>query len=744
MNQEPPLVLTKNIRIILSQFGIFVLVWSFTVIDYGAKGDGAPLLVEFVRDASRSQSGLLTQIAWWLRSIGTPRPTPPPFVRVMQPTPAETALVKALLQAPVGKPRMRLDTPRFRPVAPVRGLAVSPVHKILASCGLEGRVSLWDANTGVSLRRLRAVGNPLECVAFTNDGRFVAAADALGALYLWEVGTGGLVRRWQSDRNAVLSIAFAPDGRTLASVGLDDEIFLWEVPSGTKLRSWRTIHGGLLAFSPDGKTLAASVPDGVLGSPVMLLDAVTGAQRRGPDSGVALAFSPDGRTLAIGGHHGSLRLWELATGKRLHALEGHSGIVIRVAFSPDGKTLASLSSEVRLWDVATGKERCQFRREGHRVLALAFSDDGKTLFTGGDDNVIRRWEAATGTELEIEEDQAYVTAVAIAPDGKTALTGDYEGIIRGWDLRTGQSVCKYLGHEKPVQCLAYSPDGCLLASGTAEYGPLNGELRLWEAGGGKELQCWDSEIPPLSQIRFLSDAKVLVGIGNIDGLVRVWDTTTGKELHQVGGIRAAYSSFAPDGAVVALWGPQAVQLWDVANRRLIGELRPESSLPVFGMGAQGYKGVVLTAQALSPGGQYLACAAPEGGIIHVFKVATGPPPRSQTGVWERGGGEEFHLPQGHVAQVGPQTWRESVTALDWSHDGKILASGGGDGRVLLWDLATATVLLRCEGHEAGVRAMAFSSDDRTLVSGSDDRTALVWDLTGVRDASKKQPEQKQH
>ena len=70
------------------------------------------------------------------------------------------------------------------------------------------------------------------------------------------------------------------------------------------------------------------------------------------------------------------------------------------------------------------------------------------------------------------------------------------------------------------------------------------------------------------------------------------------------------------------------------------------------------------------------------------------------------------------------------------------ACGGGDGEICLWDLATAGVLRRCEGHEGPVMTLAFSSDDRTLVSKGNDMAVLVWDLSGMRDASRKQPEEK--
>jgi WD40 repeat protein len=102
-----------------------------------------------------------------------------------------------------------------------------------------------------------------------------------------------------------------------------------------------------------------------------------------------VAITGDGKTLASGSYDTTIKLWNLATGKEISDLPGHSGIIHSVAFSPDGKTLASGSQDdtVKLWHVATGRE-IRTLKHGYHVRAVVFTPDGKTLATGGEGPVL--------------------------------------------------------------------------------------------------------------------------------------------------------------------------------------------------------------------------------------------------------------------------------------------------------------------------------------------------------------------
>ena len=146
----------------------------------------------------------------------------------------------------------------------------------------------------------------------------------------------------------------------------------------------------------------------------------------------ALAFSPDGGSLltgSTGGRVTGVTLWDLATEERRYFRS--RGPIYAVAFSPDGQTLAAGGSPVRLWDVASGDRLHQLRGQRGSIYALAFSPDGKMLVTGSRlrrplavPNALMLWDAQKGTLITIiDTDRHGVTSVAFSPDGRQLAVG---------------------------------------------------------------------------------------------------------------------------------------------------------------------------------------------------------------------------------------------------------------------------------------------------------------------------------
>jgi len=310
-------------------------------------------------------------------------------------------------------------------------------------------------------------------------------------------------------------------------------------------------------LSPDGKILASvSLDNGV-----RFWDAQSGkglALLKGHTEPVdTVAFSKDCKTAASGGNDFVIKIWDVATRKLLRTIpahkdaNGYSLVVRSLAFSPDGKTLASgtgswthdtsNADSVRLWDVASGKELHAISPDGHQTIAsLAFSPDGKILACGGDDD-ITFWNADSGAMVRTlsSPDRDFPTSsVAFSPDGKMLASGGGDenfGRVQLWDVATGKQLRDLKGHERVVNDVAFSPDGKTLATGG-----LDELVKLWNVSTGKEERTLNGHTTQVLSVSFSPDGKILFS-GGYDCIVRRWDVATGKSLGGIG-IRQVSSS----------------------------------------------------------------------------------------------------------------------------------------------------------------------------------------------------------
>jgi WD40 repeat protein len=266
---------------------------------------------------------------------------------------------------------------------------------------------------------------------------------------------------------------------------------------------------------------------------------------------------------------------------------GHSGVVYQVAVSRDGKRMVSAGQDntIRLWDVHTGKELRQMTGHAKLIRALAISPDGKRAVSGGSDRTCRVWDLDKGTELfQVQGHVSFVYAVAIAPDGKTGLSASTDGVIRQWEMTTGKEIRRLQGHTRYVWSLSFTTDGKrLLSSG------MDGTMRLWDMQKGTELRRFDlpgmgggpkgaigtvySALSGDGRVALstdLSAAAIKGGVNSSD--VRLWDTQTGKVLHQLQGHNSRVTGVAlsPDGRRALTAGMDStIRLWDVKSGKEI-------------------------------------------------------------------------------------------------------------------------------------------------------------------------------
>lgn len=192
--------------------------------------------------------------------------------------------------------------------------------------------------------------------------------------------------------------------------------------------------------------------------------------------------------------------------RRKLALRGHTAAISQVRISPDGRWIASASADgtAKIWDAQTGEHLDTLVGHMAGVSCLAWAPDSNTLATGSDDKAIRLWERVTANP-----------AHECADGGRTLVAN---GAGRGRKLRTetrGGTTGRgpLLGHQNYVYCLAFSPKGNMLASGSYDEAVF-----LWDVRAGRLMRSLPAHSDPVSGIDFCRDGTLVVSCST-DGLM---------------------------------------------------------------------------------------------------------------------------------------------------------------------------------------------------------------------------------
>ncbi len=610
----------------------------------------------------------------------------------------------------------------------------------------------WKRRSNSELMVLRGHTGWSTGVAFTNDGRFLASGSTDGSVRIWDLATRRELKSLIGPKAAVHALAISPDGKKLATASDDDTLRIWHIQSGqiAKTIKWDTPHRdfktwfvcfGRNSHLVAGKSATASavnnekiqqsaigVWDVDTGLPFATLDQESSRHR----SIISIAMLEGGMSI-LAAFGDQVRKWDIASGNSTVVHEGdfHESIT----FSSDGRMACAVEDTAKIletirWNeittMRTPKKASPYetayatgfalgrRFHGGRRANLALGRNGALLVQiSRDYSMLQLWDVVTGRSLGDIRLGSPLFDVAISPDNRRLATTHYDGTVRVWDVCNTQGPLQFdfsdessrltrtrfgfwsVGFPNANMCqIRDALTACIVAEWEHEYGAvnrhvvaadgervalaLNDSVRIVKAKTGEQLWHLKCDGDEADYLSFSPDCRFLAAAKRWGSNIRVWDMSSGKLAREIAmhDFKVNCIAYTPDGKHLVVGG----------TNRSVTAFEAITGNPSHQVCALEDSADVL---CFSADGAYIAIATDL--VCQVFDFHTGKLLASM---------------KGHAYPI---------IALDFSPDGKRLATASYDGTVRLWNVSSGSELLLI-GEDGSLNDVAFSRDGQFIVT----------------------------
>jgi WD40 repeat protein len=572
----------------------------------------------------------------------------------------------------------------------VKCVAFCPQGHRLASASFDGTVIVWDVTSGQNILTLQGHHGPVNSLAFSTDGNHLASASDDMSIKVWDALSGEVRFDLKGHTSPVKYVAFSPVGKWVWLKSISGKnMTLWEATRGLAIGNYPSEWFDLqaVAISPDGRhvatggqrrqrsraaVIASSETQGTLNDTVNMakvLDTELGKEtltlQGHTDRIQHIIFSPDGKWIATASSDQTLKLWNAKTGQMSLTLRGHTDEVTSVAFDPNGKRLASASQDgtVKVWDAAQSHESRTLIGQvdsptrlanKSQALRVAFCGLGNRLAMANDIDEVRIFDATSGRISQILQAKR-ASCLALSMDGKRIAIASDDHTLRVWDILSTRELMNISKASGLVKCLAFSPDGNLLAFAAIDENQVSKpkEVIVYDTTNGRVKSILRGHTDEITSIEFGPDGKWLASASH-EGTLKLWNAANGEELFNLKGHASGVVDIAisADGRQLASSSrDQTVKLWNTTTGEELLTLKGHTS--------------EVTGVAFSPDGKRLASASADKTVK----------------VWNTTIGLETLTLNGHLS---------ATVSVSFSAEGSRLISSDRDGIVKVWETTADT------------------------------------------------------
>ncbi len=588
------------------------------------------------------------------------------------------------------------------------------------------------------LNRLEWHDDKVQTLVFTPDGKKLVSGSSDTTVKIWQ--RDGKLLHTLYHKSSVYGVSVSHDSRLIVSAGRDHTIKLWDIDGnflsefeipGVKIRD--------VNISRDGQFIAAACDDSIVrvwkisGEELWLLRGHEGAVQ-------TVKFSPDSKMVASGGNDRVVKLWNINTGKLLSTLEGHHDRILTVDFHPNKPILISGSADntVKFWHFydmqALLRPYNSLLAHKNWIYDVEFSADGDMFATASANGTIKLW-SADGTLLEeFDKPGVRMTDVSFSNDGELLSSAGGDNTIRIYALKALVAVKRLEGHTSGLKDLDYSPGGKIIASTATD-----GTIRLWNAYDYRLIATIKTKGNVRDVDFALTDKGYMLMAASYNNSVQFWllggsYKQPEKILNQHEG-RLLSIAVHPNNKIFATTHSNKIQLWTMDGQKI----------KLLEGHTEGINTLVY-----SHDGKYLASGGADdiviiwdeqGNRLHTLKghyswinnisfspdnnlIATASSDKT-IGLWRTSDGELVDMLKGH------EDWVWDVNFYPDPKD-TLLVSGGADNTVRVWDYQQNKLLITLKGHKGWVRAVSFSPNGKEIASGGADQRLIIWETESVR------------